>query len=116
MEFVLVIPLILVLIAGAAEVGLLARTSLQVAAAAREGARAAAAVPDVSKAVKAVRQVLGDELGSKARITVQRPPVVGRPARVTVVVYHQILTSLGGMRVPLKHTAVMRVEGGGRRW
>ena len=116
MEFVLVIPLVFLLIAGAAEVAVMARTSLQVAAAARQGARVAAAVPSTSKAVEAVKQALGDDLGSKARITVQRPSSVGMPARVTVAVYHNVLTSLGGVRVPLEHTAVMRVEGGGRRW
>lgn len=116
MEFVLVIPLVFLLIAGAAEVAVLARTNLQVAAAARQGARVAAVVSDSSRAVQAARQVLGEDLGRKARVTVQRPPVAGGSARVTVVLHHQLLTSLGGMRVPLQHTAVMRVEAGGRQW
>ena len=111
MEFVLVIPLVFLLIAGLAEVAVLARTSLQVAAAAREGARVAATTPDTSKAVEAARRALGEELGGRARITVRRPPVVGRPAQVTVAVHYTLLSALGGLRVPLESTAVMRVEG-----
>lgn len=116
MEFILVIPLVFLLIAGAAEVAVMARTNLQVAAAARQGARVAAVVSDTSKAVRAARRVLGEDLGRKARITVQRPLVAGGSVRVTVAVRHHLLTSLGGMRIPLQHTAVMRVEGGGRQW
>lgn len=116
MEFVLVIPLVFLLIAGTAEVAVLARTNLQVAAAARHGARIAAVVSDTSKAVKAARRVLGEDLGRKARVTVQRPLVAGGSVRVTVLLHHRLLTSLGGMQIPLQHTAVMRVEVGGRQW
>lgn len=116
MEFILVIPVVFLLIAGAAEVAVMARTNLQVAAAARHGARVAAVVSDSSKAVKAARQVLGEDLGRKARVTVQRPLVAGGSVRVTVVLHHRLLTSLGGIRIPLQHTAVMRVEAVGRQW
>lgn len=110
MEFVLVIPLLCLLIVGMVEVTVLARTSLQLAAAAREGARVAAAVPETSKAIEAARQVLGEQLRGRARITVQRPSVVGRPARVTVAVTHTILPALGGFRVSLESSTTMRVE------
>ena len=110
MEFVLVIPLVFLLIAGIMEVAVVARTSLQLAAASREGARVAATVPDTSRAIEAARSVLGDELGGRARITVRRPSVVGAPARVTVAVMHTLLPALGGFRVPLESTATMRVE------
>ena len=72
MEFVLVIPLVFLLVAGIMEVAVVARTSLQLAAASREGARVAATVPDTSRAIEAARSVLGDELGGRARITVRR--------------------------------------------
>ena len=111
MEFVLVIPLVFLLIAGMVEVTVLARTSLHLAAASREGARVAATVPDTSKAIEAARHVLGKELGGRARITVRRPAVVGRPARVTVAVSYVVLPALGGFRVPLESSTTMRVEG-----
>ena len=110
MEFVLVAPLVFLLIVGLAEVTVVARTSLQVAAASREGARVAAAVPDTSRAIEAARRVLGDGLGARARVTVRRPSVVGKPATVTVVVTHTVLPVLGGFRVPLESSTSMRVE------
>ena len=45
MEFVLVMPLLFLLIVGVVEVAVMARTSLQLAVASREGARVAAAAP-----------------------------------------------------------------------
>ncbi len=70
----------------------------------------AAAVPDPAQAMEAARRVMGDELGRRARIKVLRPPVVGKPARVTVAVSHAVLPILGGFRIPLESTATMRVE------
>lgn len=103
-------PMVLLLIIGLAEITVIARTSLQVAAASREGARVAAAAPDPAKAMEAARRVMGEELGRRARITVRRPPVVGKPARVTVAVSHPVLPVLGGFRVPIESTSTMRVE------
>ena len=111
MEFVLVIPLVFLLIAGMVEVTVVARTSLQLASAAREGARVAATAPDTSKAIEAVRQVLGEELARRARITVHRPSVAGRTVRVTVAIRHTVLAALGGFQVPLESSTTMRVEG-----
>ena len=110
MEFVLVLPLVLLLVVGVAEVVVVARTSLQLAAASREGARVAAAAPDPARAIEATRRVLGRELARHARITVRRPPVVGKPAEVTVAVSHTLLPVLGGLRIPLESTSTMRVE------
>ena len=110
MEFVLVMPLLFLLVVGVVEVAVLARTSLQLAAASREGARGAAAAPDPAKAIEAARVALGEELGRRARITVSRPPVVGEHARVTVAISHAVLPVLGGFRVPLESTTAMRVE------
>ena len=115
MEFVLVMPLLFLLIVGVVEVAGMARTSLQLAAASREGARVAAAAPDTTKAIEAARMALGDELGRRARITVLRPPVVGEQARVTVAVIHTVLPVLGGFRVPLESSTAMRVEVPDRR-
>ena len=115
MEFVLVMPLLFLLIVGVVEVAVMARTSLQLAAASREGARVAAADPETAKAIEAARAVLGKDLGRSARITVSRPPVVGRQARVTVTISHTVLPVLGGFRVPLESTTAMRVEVPGGR-
>lgn len=103
-------PLVFLLIVGMAEVVVMARTSLQLAAASREGARVAAAAPDPARAIEAARRALGEELARRARITVRRPPVVGKPARVTIVVDHTVLPALVGFRVPLESTSTMRVE------
>lgn len=110
MEFVLVMPLLFLLVVGVVEVAVVARTSLHLAAASREGARVAAVAPEPAKAIEAVRATLGEELGRRARVTVSRPPVVGSPARVTVAVSHTVLPALGGLRVPLESTTAMRVE------
>ena len=110
MEFALVIPLVLVLVVAIAEVTVVARTALQLTSAGREGARLAATSPDPARAIQATRRALGPELAGRARITVHRPPVVGRPARVTVAVDHVLLAALGGFRIPLESTTEMRVE------
>lgn len=110
MEFALIVPLILLLVMAIAEVTVVARTALQLTAAGREGARVAATSPDPARAIQATRRALGPALADRARITVRRPPVVGRPARVTVAVDHVLLAALGGLRIPLESTAEMRVE------
>jgi len=109
-EFVLVIPMILILLIGMVEVAVVARTSIELIAAAREGARVAATTPDTDRAIDATQQALGPELSNRVRITVRRPPVVGERARVTVALSHTVLSVLGGFRVPLEFSSVMRVE------
>lgn len=109
-EFVLVVPLILLVVVACLEVAVLARTRLVVVAAAREGARVAATQPDPAAAARAVRGALG-ELGDSARITVTRPHVVGRPATVQVEVRQALRTPLlEHLSVPLGGRATMRVE------
>lgn len=109
-EFVLVVPLILVLILGLVEVALVARGQLMVVNAAREGAREAAASPDPAAAVKAARLALG-EAGSSAAVSVRRPHVVGQPARVRVVLRYRVASPiLGGIPIDLTASAAMRVE------
>ena len=109
-EFALVVPLVLLLLLGVVEVGLVARGQLMVISAAREGAREAAATPDPAAAVRAARAALGDA-GSTARVSVRRPDVVGQPARVRVVMPYRVATPLpGGFSIDLTASAVMRVE------
>jgi len=108
-EFVLVIPLVILVLLGALEVIGVAKSRIELEAAAREGARVAATTPDPARAVEAVRGVLGDEGAAKARITVERPTVVGALARVVVLTEHR-LSIPGGLVVPVSAEAVMRVE------
>ena len=111
MEFALVIPLVLLVMLAAVEVSLVARTQLEVSQAAREGAREAAATPDPAQAVAAVRRFLGDDLGSKARVSVARDHRVGGRAEVTVTVRHHLAGGLvDGLTVDLSATSSMRVE------
>ena len=111
MEFALVLPLVLVVLAAAVEVAVVARAQLEVSQAAREGAREAAASPDPESAVEAVRRFLGDAAGGGARITVKREHRVGGVAEVLVRVPHRVAAPLfGGITVYLEGRCVMRVE------
>lgn len=109
-EFAFVFPLVVVVLLGVVEVALVARTQIEVVAAAREGARHAAVDADPEASAAAVRAALGGR-GEAARIAVTRPHVVGARARVTVEVPHTFAGAVfGGLEVPLRATAVMRVE------
>ena len=109
-EFGLVMPLVLLLVLGIAEVAAVARTELQLAHAAREGARYAAASPDTARAAAAVRRSLGRS-GERARITVTRPSEVGVPATVSVAIGHRVAAPiLGGFTVQLRASSSMRTE------
>lgn len=111
MEFVLVLPLIVLVLVSCLEVAALARARVVVVAAAREGARVAATNPDPADAVGAVRDALGSPMADAARVSVARPHVVGRPATVEVAV-RQPLSSplLDTWSVTLRGKATMRVE------
>lgn len=111
MEFVLVLPLILLVLVACLEVAALARARVTVVAAAREGARVAATNPDPADAARAVRDALGERIGPAARISVARPHVVGRPATVEVAV-RQVLSApfLDSFSVTLTGRSTMRVE------
>jgi Flp pilus assembly protein TadG len=108
-EFALVVPVMLVALLGVVEVALLARTQLEVVAAAREGARHAAVSPDPGEAVAAVQRALGGQ-GAAATISVSRPDVVGLPAEVVVRLRHVLGSWLGGVAVEVTGRATMRVE------
>ncbi len=109
LEFALVLPVVLVVVLGVVEVALLARTQLEVVAAAREGARHAAVSSDPADAVGAVRQALGSR-GDAAAVSVSRPAVVGAAAVVEVRLEHALGGWLGGVGVELTGRATMRVE------
>jgi Flp pilus assembly protein TadG len=110
-EFLLVLPLIVLTLVACLEIAALARTRVEVVAAAREGARVAATHPDPAAAVEAVRAALGEELGASAHITVARPHVVGRPATVAVELRRNLVGPLlDGLSVTLSGRAMMRVE------
>lgn len=104
------LPLILLVLVLVVEVSVVARTSLAMVGAAREGARVAATTPDTDRAIEATRNALGADLASTMRVTVRRPPVVGESARVTIAGSYKVLEILGGFGVPLEFSATMRVE------
>jgi len=89
-EFFLVVPLILLVLIAAVQVIGLARTRIELQAAARDGARVAATTPDPSKAVDAVMAALPPGIRDRARVSVERPSTAGKPARVRVTVTHLI--------------------------
>lgn len=111
MELFLVIPLIvLVLVAGLEVIGL-AKARIELVAAVREGARVAATTPDPSRAVEAVQDALSPTQRASARISVTRPSVVGRPARVVVHSSYRVLEVFGGgVKVGVSADASMLVE------
>ncbi|HEY7823505.1 MAG TPA: TadE/TadG family type IV pilus assembly protein, partial [Acidimicrobiia bacterium] len=82
-EFFLVIPLLIVVLAAGIQVISVARARIELLGAVREGARVAATTPDPARAVEAVRTAMPPSDRDRVRISVSRPGVVGRPARVT---------------------------------
>ena len=111
MEFFLVVPMVvLVLVAGLEVVGL-ARARIELVAAVREGARVAATTPDPARAVAAVEDALGQTMRDRVRISVARPSVAGRPARVVATAQQRVLSFFGGgFTVTLSADASMLVE------
>ncbi len=109
-EFALLVPMIVLLVALIVEVAVVARMQIELVAAAREGARTAATTPDPAAALAAAQEALGDH-GSEARINVHRPHRVGGSARVAIRLPYRIrIPLLGGPTVQLSASAVMRVE------
>ena len=110
-EFALVLPLLLAVLAASVEVVVVGRTQLELVHAAREGAREAAVATDPARAVAAVRAALPDDLGLRAVVAVSRPAAVGSRAVVTVRLRHRVAGVLaGGLTVELRARAVARVE------
>jgi Flp pilus assembly protein TadG len=110
-EFVLVLPLIIVVLAASLQLIGVARARIELQGAAREGARVAATTPDPANAVEAVLAALSPEMRSGARVSVERPARVGAVATVTVSIRHELgrpfPSSLG---VALSARATMRTE------
>ena len=110
MEFALVLPGVLLALITVVEVVVVARTQIQLTAAAREGARLAATNPEPAAAVAAVRGAMGDA-GAGVRVSVRRPHRVGAAAEVVAVLPLRVATPLfGGFGVDLRARATMRVE------
>lgn len=111
MEFVLVLPLIILVLAASLQLIGVARARIELQGAAREGARVAATTPDPAKAVEAVLAALSPEMRSGARVSVERPARVGAVATVAVSIRHALgrpfPSSLG---VELSAMATMRTE------
>lgn len=82
-EFFLIVPLVIAVLGAGLLVASAARARIELLGAVREGARVAATTPDPSRAVEAVRDALSPTMRDRARVSVSRPSVVGRPARVT---------------------------------
>ena len=111
MEFFLVLPMvILVLVAGLQVVGV-AKARIELIGAVREGARTAATTPDPARAVDAVHAALQPRIRDRVRISVSRPSVVGKQARVTATLRHQMTFPLpSGLGIDISASAVMLVE------
>lgn len=111
-EWALVLPAVLLVVAALAEVTLVARTQIEVIAAAREGVRVAATTPNTDAAVARARAALRPDLASGAVVTVLRPAAVGSEAVVDVSVVHRLGQPVfGGVEIEVVGRAVMRVEG-----
>lgn len=108
-EFVLILPLVMLLLLGLIQAGVLLRDQLLVAGAAREGAREAAVSSDVMKIRRAAERAFP---GRELMIEVNRGPDRGDAARVTVTGRPTTLPLVGAAvdGRKLTSTAVMRVE------
>jgi Flp pilus assembly protein TadG len=110
-EFFLVVPLLIVVLAAGIQVISVARTRVELLGAVREGARVAATTPDPAKAVAAVRHALLPEVRDRVRISVSRPSVVGKPARVTARLHHVLpVPFIDDFAVEVSASATMLVE------
>ena len=110
-EFFLVVPLLIVVLVAGIQVISVARTRIELLGAVREGARVAATTPDPARAVEAVRDALPPYQRDRVRISVSRPGVVGRPARVTASYQHVIPVPLiDDIEFEVRATASMLVE------
>ncbi|MGH8944583.1 MAG: hypothetical protein ACRDVL_00345 [Acidimicrobiia bacterium] len=89
-EFFLLVPMLVFLLAAGLSVVSVARARVELLGAVRDGARVAATTPDPSKAVAAVQEALAPEMRTRVRVSVSRPAVVGRPARVTARMSHPL--------------------------
>lgn len=107
-EFVMILPAVVLVLLAVAEVAVVARTQLELAHAAREGVRVAATTPDTTRAVEAALGLLDPDDASAARVSVTRPGSVGSQAVVEVALPYRL--PLIGVTVTLRSKSVMRVE------
>ena len=111
MEFFLVIPMVILVLVAGIEIVSMARARIELVGAVREGARVAATTPDPAKAVEAVGLALSPSMRQRVRISVSRPAVVGRPARVTATLRHLLAAPLiRDVEVDISASATMLVE------
>ena len=99
MEFLLVLPAVLLLLGVVIETGGLVRSHLLALSAAREGARVAAMASDADAALETTRSALG-ALSDSARIRIDRQWVPGGTATVEVEIRHPLFAATG-MRLPI---------------
>lgn len=110
-EFFLVIPMVILVLVAGIQVVSVARARIELLGAVREGARVAATTPDPARAVDAVQAALPPAVRDRVRISVSRPSVAGRPARVTARVRHLLgQPLLEDFGVELTASATMLVE------
>jgi Flp pilus assembly protein TadG len=131
-EVALVIPALLILFLGIAELGFYLYTHVQIANATREGARRGSlcrlnnyclgtALPDaVTEAVKVEAQALKIVPGTNTQVTVQPsslsgPPATGSPITVTVVYdytspFVSNFVPMFPAQIPIRHTVVMHFD------
>jgi Flp pilus assembly protein TadG len=110
-EFFLIVPLLIVVLAAGVQVISVARARIELLGAVREGARIAATTPDPAKAVEAVRAAMPTAERDRVRISVSRPAIVGRPARVTASYRHLLSVPwINDLGVDLSASASMLVE------
>jgi Flp pilus assembly protein TadG len=108
-EFALVLPLVLTLILGLLQVGVLVRDQIMVLGAAREGVREAIVTPDRGAITAAASQAAP---GLKLSVHVSRGTERGEPARVNVTAPPARLPLVGDIvsGMTLKASATMRIE------
>ena len=108
-EFALVLPLVLILILGLLQIGVLVRDQIMVLGAAREGVREAIVTPDHGAISAAASNAAP---GLKLSVQVNRGSERGEPARVNVSAPPVQLPLIGEIvsGMTLKASATMRIE------
>jgi hypothetical protein len=110
-EMVLVLPIVILALVAGLQVVTVARVRADLVGAARDGARVAATTPDPRRAVEAAMNALPPSVRDRARVSVTRPAVPGRPATVVVSLRHRLGPPFpDGFGVDLAGSAAMLVE------
>lgn len=109
MEFALVLPLVLFLVLGLLQVGVMVRDQIMLLGAAREGVRQAIVTPDRSEIFTAASAAAP---GLSLTVDVERGTDRGDPARVEVSAAPVPLPVVGAMvsNLTLRAEATMRME------